>query len=143
MREIVFQIKGFNNQLKRLMIGNLINEEDNALTGMQYGIIRYIGQRENEEIFQRDIEKEFNIRRSTASGILQLMEKNGLIHRHSVKGDARLKRIVLTEKALEHHKQAEKKMKQIDNKIKLGISEEEIEIFLRILNKMKENLKHC
>ena len=32
----------------------------------------------NKDIYQKDIEKEFKIRRSTASGILQLLEKKRL-----------------------------------------------------------------
>ena len=35
-------------------------------------------------MFQRDVEAEFNIRRSTATGILQLMEKNGFLLREPV-----------------------------------------------------------
>ncbi len=38
---------------------------------------------EGKEIFQKDIEAEFNIRRSTATGILKLMEKNGFINRQT------------------------------------------------------------
>ena len=50
-------------------------------------------------IIRKDIEEEFQIRKSTVTGILQLMEKNGFIYRESVEKDARLKRIVPTKKA--------------------------------------------
>ena len=48
---------------------------------MQGWIIDYIYDRGNDPVFQRDIEKEFTIRRSTATELLKLMEKNGLITR--------------------------------------------------------------
>ena len=69
----------------------------------------------HREVYQKDIEEEFRIRKSTATGILQLMEKNGFISRESSKKDARLKRIVPTPKAealrpeiLEHIRDTEK-----------------------------------
>ena len=50
------------------------------------------------EIYQKDIEQEFKVSRATASNMLQLMERKGLIVRESVSCDARLKKISLTRK---------------------------------------------
>ena len=63
---------------------------------MQGWIIGYLYQNRDKEVFQRDIQEQFSIRRSTVTGILQLMEKNGLITRSSVERDARLKKLELT-----------------------------------------------
>ena len=52
----------------------------------------------DKEIYQKDIEKNFVVRRSTASGILDTMEKNGMLMRIPSDFDARSKRIVLTDK---------------------------------------------
>ena len=57
---------------------------------------------QTEDVFQKDIEEEYGIRPSTASQLLKQMEKNGLIVRESVSYDNRLKKIVLTEKALKY-----------------------------------------
>ena len=54
------------------------------------------------DIYQKDVEKEFQIRRSTATGTLQILEKNGFIRREPVKQDARLKKLVPTDKAKEY-----------------------------------------
>lgn len=71
-----------------------------GLTSVQISIIDYIAHEENnQDIFQRDVEKEFNIRRATATSALKLMEERDLLVRVSVKSDARLKRIILTPKA--------------------------------------------
>lgn len=53
----------------------------------------------DREIYQHTIERQFCITRSTASRVLALMEKKGLVARESVAHDARCKRIVLTDKA--------------------------------------------
>lgn len=42
-------------------------------------------------IFQKDLETEFCIGRSTVTNILNLMEKKGFVRRESVSYDARLK----------------------------------------------------
>ena len=48
-----------------------------------------------------DLEKEFDITRSTASKNVDLLVENGFIVREQVDYDARLKKLVLTEKAKE------------------------------------------
>lgn len=71
-----------------------------GITRMQLSIINYISRNENNnDIFQKDIEKEFNIRKASATSALKLMETKDLIIRVSMPKDARLKRIVLTSKS--------------------------------------------
>lgn len=70
-----------------------------GLTSVQISIIDYIAHNEEKDVFQRDIEKEFNIRRATATSSLKLMEDRNLITRTPVKKDARLKQLKLTPKA--------------------------------------------
>ena len=59
----------------------------------------FLARNRDREIYQHTIEQKFCITRSTASRVLALMEKKGLIARESVAHDARCKRIVLTDKA--------------------------------------------
>lgn len=92
--------------------------------------------------FQRDIEEKFEIRRSTATGIINLMEKNGLIIREKVDYDARLKKLVLTDKAREINKLVEDDISRIEKTITKGIDEADLEIFCRVVNKMKDNLNN-
>ena len=66
-------------------------------TPMHGWIIEYLYRHREEQVFQRDIEREFSITRSTVTNILQLMERKGYIQRQSVPQDARLKQLVLTE----------------------------------------------
>ncbi|NUG67064.1 winged helix-turn-helix transcriptional regulator [Lactobacillus mellis] len=68
-----------------------------GLTATQMSIIDHLG-RKQEEVLQRDLEQEFNIRRSTATLILQRMEKKDLIKRTPAQIDARQRAVVLTDK---------------------------------------------
>ena len=92
-------------------------------------------------MFQRDLEAEFHVRRSTVTGILKGMEKKGLTQRLSVEEDARLKRIILTPQAKSLHREVEMAVVRMEKIALRGLSEAEIEVFLEILEKMKANLQ--
>ena len=93
-----------------------------------------------KDIFQRDIEEEFSVRRSTATGILQLMEKNNLIKREPVSYDARLKKIVLTQKALDIQNEINQEIKAHDKKLSKDISKDDLEIFFKVMKQIRKNL---
>ena len=61
------EIKTISNLLKREISGMFSEEEH--ITGMQGRIMGYLYHHREDEIFQRDIENEFLIRRSTVTGI--------------------------------------------------------------------------
>ena len=70
------------------------------LTGNQMAIIDFITNHAKYEVFQRDIEHEFEIQRSTTTVLLQRMEKKDLIERFTSLKDARQKAVALTDKAV-------------------------------------------
>lgn len=70
------------------------------LTGNQMTIIDFIINHTDQEVFQRDIEHEFEIQCSTTTALLQRMEKKGLIERYTSSKDARQKAVALTNKAV-------------------------------------------
>lgn len=71
-----------------------------GLTGMQISTINFIADHENtQDIFQRDLEHEFNIRKATASSLVTTMVTNDLLIRVPATNDARYKRLLLTPKA--------------------------------------------
>ncbi len=133
-------IKTFFNLLKREAEHiSLCNAP--SLTMMQSWILVFLYENREKEIFQRDIEAEFQIRRSTVTGLLQLLEKNGYIRRVAVKQDARLKKLILTEAALQAQQKTVAHFSQLEQKMVEGINEEQLEIFCQVLTKMKANLE--
>ena len=89
------------------------------VTSVQCAVIGFIFEKgKNADVFAKDLENTFNMRRATVAEILSLMEKNKLIVRISSKEDARLKKIVLTKKALEIKKAVFQKIKEVENKLK-------------------------
>jgi DNA-binding MarR family transcriptional regulator len=118
-------------------LGSLLEEQN--VTRMQSWIIRYLYDRKNEAVYQKDLEAFFHIARSTATGILQGMEKQGFITRCSVQSDARLKRIVLTEKGTSLQIAVMHIIDSNEETLREGISEEDLSAFFRVIAKMQQN----
>mgnify|MGYP004695612855 FL=1 len=110
-------------------------------TPMHGWIIEYLYRHRDEPVFQRDIEREFSITRSTVTNILQLMERKGYIRRQSVPQDARLKQLVLTEEGVLFHEKTILSFHQTDDYVAGLLTEEENAELLRLLNKLREALK--
>lgn len=127
--------------LQRQVDGYMNQKYGDQMTGMHGWVLKYFVDNKDKEIFQRDFENKFTIRRSTASKILQLMEKNNLITRQSVPYDARLKRIMLTPKAIEYHEAFISKYVQLECELKKGLSKEEQDTFFNVIDKIKRNLE--
>ena len=110
-------------------------------TPMHGWIIEYLYRHRDEQVFQRDIEREFSITRSTVTNILQLMERKGYIRRQSVPQDARLKQLVLTEEGVLFHEKTILSFHQTDDYVASLLTEEENAQLLQLLNKLREALK--
>lgn len=95
---------------------------------------------QSDDIFQKDIEEEYGIRPSTATELLKLMEKNGLIIRKPAAYDNRLKKIVLTDKALIYKDQVVNDLTELEKTLTQGIPEENMKIFFEVIEKMMDNL---
>ncbi|MGD9475280.1 MAG: MarR family winged helix-turn-helix transcriptional regulator [Eubacteriaceae bacterium] len=138
-KRIGFEIKTLSNRIRQYI--NEVMEKDPDITGIQGWIIGYISRHQNsQDVFQRDIEKEFNVRRSTVSGILNTMEKKGLIIRQTVDFDARLKKITLTPKAVTCNQMILDKLQEVERQLKKGLSDEEIKQFFTTLQKINKNI---
>ena len=139
-RNPIREVMCLSNLIKRNLDGARA-ERDDGVTLMHGLIIVYVSQNIDRDVFQRDIEKVFSYRRSTASTILALMEEKGLIERHSVPYDARLKKLVLTDRAKALAADWDEDRLALEQIIMNGVTAKEIEDFLRVLDKFRANLK--
>lgn len=137
---IGLEIKALSNLIKRYVNNSTAKQYVDNLTGTHSWVIGYLYDNRDKDIFQRDLETEFSIRRSTATGILQLMEKNKLIIKTPVNYDARLKKITLTPKAIEIHKIIAEDIKRIETQLSIGLTAEEIDVFFSVVSKIKDNI---
>ena len=138
-REVTLVVRKLVNLLRRMHDQTAL--DDGHLTPMQGRIIGYVTMHRNVEVFQRDLEQEFHIRRSTATAILQAMERNGLISREPVARDARLKKLVLTKRAKDHHDLFCNAMQRVEKIITQDVSKEELDLFFAVVEKFENNLE--
>ena len=115
--------------------------QDLGITGVQSRVICYILVHCRQgEVFQRDIERAFGLSRSTATGILQLLEKNGILRRESVASDARLKSLVPTQRAVELNEQVAAALRETDRMLTRGLSNGQVQLFKEMAAQMLANL---
>lgn len=139
------QEKSYGYEIHTLdrMIGRTLFQtfEKLNISKMQSWIIHYLYDRPDENVYQKDLESFFHIARSTATGLLQGMEKQGYVIRCSVPGDARLKRIVLTEKGSDIQNAVLNALHRNEQALRQGISQEDLDTFYRVLCTMKNTME--
>lgn len=139
------------------LLGKLIHDMDNMLyrsmlaDGKQAGfdeltvtngwIIMYLSANADREIFQKDIEREFSITRSTVSAVIKLMEQKGYLARMAVARDARLKKLILTDRGRAFADKMHSRNMAKNEKMLKNITEEEMQTFLCVIDKIKQNVK--
>ncbi len=92
-------------------------------------------------VFQKDIESCLSMTRSGVSKLIKGIEADGLIKRQAVPEDARLKRIVLTQRGRELTRLAQEEKERLDEDLCAGFSQEELEGFASYLERFMENMK--
>ena len=117
------------------------DNKSKVLTPTQMEILDYIDKHQNEKIYQKDLEKALNTRRATISEVLKTMEKNNFIQRIQNEKDARSKEIIITDKAKKIFEEKNLNIKKLNKIITKDISKEDKIIFLKVLNKMKDNIE--
>ena len=137
--EVGKTIKVLSNYLNRrlLQIPAFRNQEE--ITPVQGMLLGFIIEEEGD-VFQKDIEEMFSLRRSTVSGALSSMEKNGLIIREKVAYDARLRKITATKRGEKIHSLIRSELGAIELQIRTGLTEEEMTAFFHTAEKIKRNL---
>lgn len=110
-----------------------------GITNIQAKIINFVYfESQKREIFQKDIEERFEIRRSSVTSVLSLMESNGIIKRESVAEDGRLKKIVLQQKGVELHDAVFECIDEIEGRLSGAITEEERRLLFDLLDRLSE-----
>lgn len=135
------QLRQLSNLIKRRVDEALVRAGINQVTEMQGRMLGYIAHCQDQPVFQRDLEEEFRIRRSTATGILQLLEEKGLLERRPVEWDARLKQLCLTSKALAVHQAIETQIRLVEDDLLSCLTLEEQKQLCSILSKLRRHLE--
>ena len=132
-------INKISNRLRRR---SHIIQKAVGITGSQGMVLDYIlveGMERN--IYQKDIEKEFGLRPSTATELLKSLEGEKLICRVADEQDGRWKKIIFTKEAEKIRDILKSEVEESEALLLRGISSEEQKIFIDIAEKMLRNLE--
>ena len=135
------QIRQLSNLIKREVGGSEIGKYVDEATGTNAFVIGYLASHTEEDVFQKDLEEWFSVRRSTMSGILLRMEEKGFLVRTSVPHDARLKKLTLTEKGWRIHEIMQGAIAATEEKLVRGLTQEEMETLSSLLDRLRSNLE--
>lgn len=136
-------IRILSHQIHRWIENSPNKKKIDSVTGANAWIIGYISDKtkNNEDVFQKDLEKNFEITRSTASKVVNLMVEKGMVERQSVPWDARLKKLVLTDKGREINELMLEDFSVVEETLSKGFSEQELEQFFDYIHRMQQNMK--
>lgn len=129
-------ISKLSNKLRR-KIDAFSSRED--FSGSQGKVLHFLLAQSND-VFQKDIEEEYSLRPSTATVLLKKMEKNGLIHREASEIDARWKKIIVSEKAMQYKDIVMADILNLEEELTRGISESDLDVFFSVIEKMLDNM---
>jgi DNA-binding MarR family transcriptional regulator len=140
-KPVGIELRSLENLIMRKFINTDRKKQIDSVTGTNGWIIGFLANNADKDIYQKDLEEQFTITRSTVSKVLILMEKKGLIERHSVPNDSRLKKLVLTDKAWKLSESMKENGDKIEAALTKGFTEEELEAFYSYIQRMKDNIK--
>lgn len=112
-----------------------------GMTAQQISVLAFLCFSREEDIYQKDLENFFHLRRSTVSSLLTTLEKKGVLRRESVSHDARLKKIVVTESGRHIGQEVQKQLQYAGNILMEGITDKEAAALGTALQKMQDNLR--
>lgn len=135
-KSILTKLHIFGKNVKKCFRNQKFTED---LSNMQELILHFIIMCKKENLFQKDIEKEFHLKKSNASEILQSLENLNYLERKISKEDARCKKIILTEKSIILRDKLKKNFKKIEKQVIKDLSEDELEFLSKIIDKMITN----
>jgi DNA-binding MarR family transcriptional regulator len=92
------------------------------------------------DMSQKELGERMDIKESTVARLLDRMESEDLIIRIQTKEDRRIKYIKLTPKGKEKIEELLPEGQKMSEFFSMGITEDEIEVFKRVLQKFEENI---
>ena len=131
------EVQNLANRFRRLGDENLQKE---GITISQLRVIAYVSHHSDVPVYQKELEEYFGIRRSSVTGLLQNMEKSGLLVRVGAEKDARVKIVSLTEKGRALDEKLKSYIQGLEADLMKGFSSEEKNAMRGFLLRMLENL---
>ena len=130
-------VKQINNVFEKELNERL---KDIGITSSQCAVLDYLFHTSKEEVSQRDVEKNLNLKNPTVTGILRRLDEKGYILCVPNAHDKRKKNIYLTEKAYDIQRRMEADRRKLDRELTRGLTKREVEALRKNLEKLLYNI---
>lgn len=140
--KICFEFVTVTKLIKRYIDNSNGFKSAEKYTGNNIWLLGYMYHNMHHDIFQKDLEETFSVRRSTVSKAINLLVQKGFIKKEPVEYDARLKKLVLTEKALQISEIVTQQVEEAEKKFSSCLTDEEIDQLSGILLKIRSNFQN-
>lgn len=111
-----------------------------CLSHLQIHLLFYLS-RQKQPVYQKDIEELLKVRRSTATQMLNVLERDEYVLRVRDESDARMKEIRITDKTVSLLASMKKHIKEIETLLRKNISDDDLDVFFRVVDQIKLNLE--
>ena len=138
---ITKEIRILDFKIKKSIDDNAEHKE--PLNRTQLQIIGYlISHPDDDDVCQKDLENETNLKKASITGALDSLERKGLIKRVACEDDKRKNHIKLTQVAIKEKEKMVDRIMAIDKQIDSLITEKERKEFIRIAKKIRKGLNN-
>ena len=134
---IGFIVKQINNVYEKELNERL---RKIGITSSQCAVLDYLFRTSKEEVSQRDVEKNLNLKNPTVTGILKRLDEKGYLLCVPNANDRRKKNIYLTEKAYDIQRRMDADRRKLDRELTRGMTKREENALRRNLEKLLYNI---
>ncbi len=131
---------GRTTKMMNLYISDIFQKNNIQVTKEQWIVLKILHE-DNDGIIQNDLAFITDRNKASLTRLINVMEKNNLVVRISTKEDARKKLIYITDNGRQLFLKMKPLLLKSIRTIQNGITENEIEVFISIMKKIKVNLE--
>lgn len=139
-KDVCFMIKHVESMMMRNTCGKMFKGIERPAM-MEGWIIDYLYNHTGKIVYQKDLEMQSHLPKSTIATILKKMERKNMLLRIPDEEDTRLKRIELSREGYELHDKVKTLMLNMNEVMCQGVTEEELSIFMSVSQKFIHNLE--
>lgn len=127
-------------QKLRTHLKNALATEGIRVPPAQAGILFLLKERDGQTM--SELSQVLSIDNSTLTGLVDRLQKSGFVNRMASSKDRRISRIHVTPQGLEEIARAKTVIKKVNEEIKSGFSQQELNTFKRVLNSFFEKFNN-
>ena len=134
------KLSSVNSKVKdRLLLNGEYFKQYKITNFSQLQIITCLYTNPDKDLLQKDFEDVLRLSKSTISGLLDTLEKNGVIKRVKSKKDGRSKVIKFTKKCQNSIEEMRLSYEKMEKELINNISKEDLETFIKVLKIIETN----